>query len=335
MNTSQWASVLWRVSAAALVVMLLWLLREPMLIVFGAILLAATLRSLADPLARVTPLSPALAVGVVTVLLLLLIVGMTWVLGATLSTQLQALQDEVPKAWQALQGWLRTQPAGHRVLDLLDQARSQPLPWHNIASAAASTINGLTTLVIVLLTGLYLAFDVSTYRNGALRLFPPSRRRQVGKALDATGHALKRWVLGQAVTMAVVGVTVAAGMALLGMPMALALGLIAALLEFIPFFGPIVAGALAVLVAFAQGPQQALVVALVFLAIQQLEGNVLVPMVQRWAVALPPALVVISVLMFGTLFGIAGVLLATPLAVVTMVLVQRLYVEDTLEKGSA
>ena len=118
------------------------------------------------------------------------------------------------------------------------------------------------------------------------------------------------------------------------MPMALALGTIAGLLEFIPFLGPIVAGALAVLVAFVQGPEQALYVALLFTVIQQLEGNLLVPMVQRWAVQLPPALVVTSVLMFGTLFGLTGVVLATPLAVVSMVLVQRLYMQDTLEHAS-
>jgi predicted PurR-regulated permease PerM len=131
-----------------------------------------------------------------------------------------------------------------------------------------------------------------------------------------------------------VGAAVALGLTLLGMPMPLALGLIAGLLEFVPFFGPIISGTLAVLVAFGQGPAQALYVALLFLVIQQIEGNVLVPLVQRWAVKLAPALTVAGVLVFGTLFGIAGVVFATPLLVVCTVLVRELYVERVLEGRS-
>jgi predicted PurR-regulated permease PerM len=103
------------------------------------------------------------------------------------------------------------------------------------------------------------------------------------------------------------------------------------LLEFIPFFGPIASGVLAVLVGFSQGPQQALYVALLFLAIQQVEGNVLVPLVQRWAVKLPPVMSLVAVVAFGTLFGMMGIVVATPLIVVLLVLVRRLYVEETLE----
>jgi predicted PurR-regulated permease PerM len=133
--------------------------------------------------------------------------------------------------------------------------------------------------------------------------------------------------------MLTIGVASAIGLALLGVPLALALGLIAGLLEFVPFFGPIASGTVAVLVAFAQGPTQALYVALLFLVLQQVEGNVLVPLVQRWAVDLPPVLSLASVMVFGTLFGPLGVVLGTPLAVVMMVLVQRLNIEQTLESG--
>ena len=109
------------------------------------------------------------------------------------------------------------------------------------------------------------------------------------------------------------------------MPLALALGVIAGLFEFVPFFGPIAAGLLAVLVAFAQGPSEALYVALLFVGLQQLEGSVLVPLVQRWTVSLPPVLGLLAVVLFGTLFGPLGVLVGTPLMVVGMVLVQTLY----------
>jgi predicted PurR-regulated permease PerM len=126
-------------------------------------------------------------------------------------------------------------------------------------------------------------------------------------------------------------VTVAAGLSLLGMPLALGLGLIAGLLEFVPFIGPIVAGLLAVLVAFAQGPMQAVWVAVLFIALQQIEGGVLVPLIQRWTVSMPPLLGLGAVIVFSALFGPLGVLFGTPLMVVLLVWVRKLYVEDVLE----
>lgn len=105
----------------------------------------------------------------------------------------------------------------------------------------------------------------------------------------------------------------------------------AGVLAFIPFFGPITSGLLAVFFAFIEGPREALYVALLCFAIQQVEGDVIMPLVQRWAVRLPPALGIAAAVVFGILFGLPGVLFATPLMVVVMVLVQKLYIEMLLE----
>jgi predicted PurR-regulated permease PerM len=325
------SSIVSRSIAAVLLLALSWLLREPAMVVFGAILFAATLHAMADPLARHTPLSPRAAVGVVLVALATLLVGGLWLVGDPLSEQLQDLRSQLPQAWQALQGWLQGVPFGKRLLSLGVDLRIRELPWANIANMASGAVQAMGALVLVLLMGVYVAFDVRLYREGLLRLFPLRHRDAVADALDATGGGLSRWLLGQLVTMGMVGITVAIGMALLHMPMALALGLISGLLEFVPFIGPIASGTLAVLVAFVQGPEKALWVALLFLAIQQVEGNLLVPLIQRWAVRLPPALAVLGVLAFGTLFGWWGVMFGTPLMVVTMILVRRLYVERALE----
>lgn len=332
MSRDPLAATLWRVIAALLLLALLWELREGAMLVFGAVLFAAALRALADPLASRSGLSLRKAISVVLVTCLLLLVAGLWLIGDPLSAQFGDLRRQLPQAWQAVRGWLDRSPVGPWLLSLGDGLRAGALPWSNIAKLASHTVQGIAALVLILLMGLYLAVDVALYRNGLVRLFPPTRREAVGAALDAAGDALTRWLLGQLIAMTVVGITVAVALALLGMPIALALGLIAGLLEFVPFFGPIASGTLAVLVGFGQGPQQALYVGLVFLAIQQLEGNLLVPLVQRWAVDLPPALAVVSVLVFGSLFGVGGVVFGTPLMVVAMVLVQRLYVEDTLER---
>ena len=120
------------------------------------------------------------------------------------------------------------------------------------------------------------------------------------------------------------------GLMIIGVPSALTLGLLAALLEFVPFIGPIVAAVPAILLGFAAGPDKAIWVAFLFVAIQQFEGNVLEPMVQQRAVDLPPALLLFALVAGGLVFGVAGILLAAPLTVVLYVLVKKLYVQEAL-----
>lgn len=321
----------WRLFAAVLLLVLLWHLRGPLMLFFGAVLVAATLRALAEPLQRHAGLSRRAANGGVLLALVLLVALGVWAIGDPLSQQLQALRVELPRAWQALQRWLEHVPLGGRVLELVGDLRDGGLPWAGIAGAATRVLHGLGAALLMVLMGVYLAFDVPLYRNGFARLVPASRRDAVLQAMDASGEALTRWLRGQAVTMLAIGVAVWIGLTLLGMPMALALGLIAGLLEFVPFVGPIASGLLAVLVAFVQGPQQALYVATLFIVLQQVENHLLVPLVQRWAAALPPVLALGGVLVFGTLFGPAGVMFGTPLILVTQVLVQELYVKRVVE----
>jgi predicted PurR-regulated permease PerM len=140
-----------------------------------------------------------------------------------------------------------------------------------------------------------------------------------------SGHALRRWLLAQLFAMTTIGAMTTLGLFLLGVPLAVSLGFVAGLTEFVPFFGPIAFGVFAVLFSFTVSPMTALYVALLCFGIQQFEGNVLQPVVQRWAVSLPPALAVISVVIFGLLFGILGAIFATPLMTVVMLFVERLY----------
>ena len=120
------------------------------------------------------------------------------------------------------------------------------------------------------------------------------------------------------------------GMWILGIPVALALGIIAGITNVIPYIGPFLGGTPAVLFALTQGPREALYVLILFIVIQQLEGNVIMPLIQRRAAGLPPVMTIFGVIGFGVLFGLPGVLVAAPLMVVAMVLVQRLYIEDVL-----
>jgi predicted PurR-regulated permease PerM len=139
--------------------------------------------------------------------------------------------------------------------------------------------------------------------------------------------------LGQGVSMLTVGVLVTAGLWLAGVRMAFLLGVIAGVLEFIPFIGPIMGGIPGVLIALTQDWRTALYAVIVYVIVQQVENHVLIPLIQRKAVEVPPALVILAVVALGLLFGVLGALVATPLMAVIMVWVKMLYVQDVLGKS--
>ena len=322
----------WQILGAAVLLALLWVLREAVIVGFGAVLVAAALLAGARPLCRRTGLQRRWAVLLVLTAVTVIVALLAWGLGDPVGEQLRALRDSLPRAWDSLQQWLARQPWGLPVLDWFGDTKEMQLPWGGLGGVATGTLHALSVALLIVLMGIYLAVDVPLYRQGLVRLFPLSRRERVSAALHDAGHALTKWLLGQGVVMLAVGVITTLGLMLIDMPMAIVLGLIAGLLEFVPFFGPVVAGLLVVLVAFPEGPQMALYAAGVMLAVQQVENHLLTPLVQRWAVELPPVLSLGSVLVFGTLFGLPGIVFGTPLMVLVMVLVRRLYVEETLEQ---
>ena len=149
------------------------------------------------------------------------------------------------------------------------------------------------------------------------------------------GHTLRWWLIGKAASMTIVGIAVFIGLTALGVPLAGALALIAALLDFIPNFGPILALIPAALFALLQGPTQVLYVVVLYGAIQTVEGYVLSPLIDRTTVKLPPALTLTAMVVAALLFGWLGLLLAAPAAAALMVLVQMVYVEDILGERDA
>lgn len=311
--------------------LLAWRLALVFLLLFGAIVVATILRAVAAPLARRSRLGDTGAVVVALVALLTVAAGLGWLVGDLVGEQGENLRRQLPDALAAVAGWLGQSAAGRSVLELMEGAWDTGLHWTRVADAATVTARGAGIFLLMLVIGVYLAFDPDLYRRGFVRLMPPRYRRPISEALLASGHALSRWLLGQGLSMLFIGSTTAIGLSLIGIPFALTLGLITGLLSFVPFFGPLVAGVLAVLIAFLEGPGPALWVAGLMIVIQQIEGIILMPMVQRWVVSLPPVLAIASAVIFGLLFGIIGVIFATPMMVVVMVLVQKLYIEDFLE----
>ncbi|MES2664377.1 MAG: AI-2E family transporter [Pseudomonadota bacterium] len=320
------------VVAIAILAFLIWRLSSVFLLLFGAIITATLLTAMATPMEKHFHWSSRFSVVVSVIFLIVLIVLGSWLIGDRLVDQIDRIRLRLPKAQEALMAWINSHPLGISILEVWeDTKKDSSVPWAGITNVATLTISAIGSAGLMVVVGIYLAADPKLYRKGFVRLIPPMYRDQIDDALVATGHALSRWLLGQYISMLFVGSATAIGLAVLGMPLALSIGVIAGLLAFIPFFGPIASGILAVMLAFMDGPDKALYVAILCIVIQQIEGNILMPFVQRWAVELPPVLGITAAVIFGLLFGLAGIIFATPLMVVVMVLVQKLYVEEVLE----
>jgi predicted PurR-regulated permease PerM len=303
------------VIALAAMTLALWRIAYALLLAFGGLLLAVLLRGLARNVARWTPLV-AFA-------------------GPPIADQASELAQALPQGVHRIGEDLQRSHWGKLLVELAAQGVQDG--EHLVGALRHVVIGGFDAavgLVLVFFAGIYFAATPQVYSEGLVRLFPRPRQARVREVLGATHDALWHWLIGQLVLMAIVGTLAAVGLYLIGVPLALVLGLIAGLLEFIPFVGPILAAVPILLVALTAGAETALYAGLLFLAIQQAENHLLVPLVQRVAVELPPVLVLVSAVGFALIFGILGAIFATPLLVVAVVWVKMLYMHDTLREAA-
>ena len=313
----------------ALLVYVFWELRGLLLMLFGAVVVATVFRTLSDRLQQWLKLREGLAVAVSILVILGAGVLLIVLFGQHVSTQAAVLDQTLPAAWRSFESRIAELGFGDELERVIASVRESLSPA-GYGRAVLGIGNAIAEMLVVLFAGIFLAAQPRFYATGALELFPEARRPLIGKAMGESEKALRLWLKGQLIAMAVVGTLTGVGLWLLGMPSALLLGLIAGLLEFVPYLGPILSAVPAILLALAVSPDLAFWVALLYFAVQQFEGYLLTPLVQQYAVELPGVLLLFSLLAFGTLFGTLGIILAAPLTVVTYVLVKRLYVIETL-----
>ncbi|XYJ09463.1 AI-2E family transporter [Telluria sp. B2] len=311
-----------------------WFAADALLLVFACILCAVLLYKLSEMLAQRTGMKRQIALAVV-VLLLFAVIGLGgWAMAPQIAEQSTKLAEAVPQSIQKLQEFVKEHPILQRVaaeLPAPEEALKQMSSMMPNAGLFFTGIFGaLGNIVIIVFVGIYFAASPHLYTNGFIKLIPQSKRPRARQVMTRMGNTLGSWLLGKSISMLIVGVATSVGLGLLGVPLGLLLGIIAGLLDFVPYLGPIMAGVPAVLIAFSISPDLALYTILLFAGVQLVEGYLLQPLIESRAVDLPPALTIVMQLVFGTLFGFAGVALATPLAAALKVLVQMLYVEDVL-----
>jgi predicted PurR-regulated permease PerM len=305
-----------------------------LLLVFACILFAILLFELSAILCRRFHINRKLGMGIVVVLLLLVIGLGGWAMAPQIAEQSSQLAKQLPASLHRLQQMVEQHPLLKRIAGDLPQPKQLMQYLGRMVPDAGLFFGGVLgaigNVAIILFVGIYFAIAPRRYIDGFITLIPPRKRERAAQVLDEIGGTLARWLLGTSCSMLIAGVATSIGLTLLGVPLALILGIIAGLLDFIPYLGPIMAGVPAVLIALSVDPQLALYTILLFLGIQTVHGYVMQPMIDSWAVSIPPALIIVMQLVFGTIFGFAGIALATPMTASLMLLVKMLYVQDIL-----
>ena len=314
----------------ATVVYLIWRLSRVLLVVFAAILVAVLLDGLARLVSHYTRLPRNLSLGLVVLLMgagtLMAIV----LAGPAITDQISQLSERIPQAAARLKETLGQYPWGRILLQRASRPETLVPSATDILGQISGVFSVLTNMVVIGLIGLYLAFSPGTYLSGLVRLLPKPARPRGRQVLGYLGHALRWWLVGRFSAMAAVGILTTLGLELIHMPLALGLGIIAGLLSFEPYIGPIASVIPAVLIALVEGPIMVIYVVGVYSIVQFLEGNIITPVIQKRVISLPPAVLLTAQVLLGVLFGLFGLLLATPLTVVVIIVVQMLYVQDVL-----
>lgn len=301
------------------------------LMMFGAVVLAVVIRSLADPVIRLTRL-PAAVVVVACVLMIvsLLVLGLA-LFGAEIANQAAGVFARIPLGLSRVEQLIEDQPFAIPLQETTAQLGTYAgtaLGWAQ--TFAMSVAAALTGLLLVSVAGVYLAVAPAKAREGLVALIPVGRRDRARHVLDTIGRALKGWLRAQLIAMLAVGVMSGVGLWLIGVPSPVALGVLTGLLNFVPIVGPILAMVPAILMAATVGWEQALFTLLLFFGVQQAESMLIVPLVQKNVASLPVIVTIFSVVAFGSLLGPLGVLFSGPLALTLFVLVIMLYRQDVL-----
>lgn len=299
------------------------------LLAFAGLLVAVLLSGAADALSRRTGMSRGLSLALVVVGIVAasgLAVRLLW---PSISAQVDDLVTLLPAAWSEfrdrmddspLGAWLFGRAAPEDVIaptDVVNQATG-------VVMTSATAIGGM---LVVLFVGLYLAVEPELYRGGVRQLLPSSARGRYDDVTRDVGNVLRWWLVGKLASMSIVGLTTTAGLWLLGVPLALTFGFIAAALTFIPNLGPVLSVVPPLLLALTDAPQVAAYVVVLYITIQTVESYAITPVIQRRTIALPPALTICAQVALGLLVGPVGVAVATPLIAVVMTVVRVLYVE--------
>lgn len=306
----------------------IWQLADLLLLIFACGLFGLIFFNCARWIADHTPLNFALSLTVAVIGLLTALTGAFWFFGNSLANEFAELSSRLPAAYNQLLIQLQQSPVGR---DVIKRAAEFAPSGQTVVNWATTFLTSLGTILsavaIVIIGGIYLAAQPRLYGRGVVILTPMAARNKLIKTFVAVAESLNAWLIGQGIGMLFVGVATTIGLSLVGLPAAPAIGLVAGLCEFVPYLGTIVVVIPSIILGFSESASTGIWTLVVLIAVQQIQGNLVMPLLQSRMVELPPVLTIFSLVAAGVLLGPVGVILATPLTVVAMVVIKSVYVQ--------
>lgn len=325
----------------AATLLLAWHVSTPILLIFAGILIACVLDAAVRALGRIAPWPRPILLVLVSVTILIFVIVAFSLGGVSLWRNVQdlfrLLVSEITRLYGELQELgLVGEISRSDIETMVTTLFPDPGGLFNQASSLfGSTLGIFSNAVIIIFLGLFFAIDPAAYRDGFLLLMPRRHRARISAALGDTGEALRGWMVTQLAMMVLIGSLVFLLLWALGVPNAPVLGLLSGALNFIPFLGPIFSAVPVLLTLAAQDTNVLILGAIGLFLIQNLEGYILTPMLQQRIIKLSPAWSLSIMTVLGTMFGIMGIALATPIYAVGRMLTLKLYVEPKEEKGAS
>lgn len=314
---------------AFIVVMLLFInyTFNVFLLILAGTLIAIFFRAISSLIQSKTKWKEGVCVTISIIGTLVLIGALFWLIGSKVQSQLVELSDTLPKTIENVRSQLNESSLGKKVVDRATSDSTLSSAQSFIKSFFRSTFGVFGDLYVVLFIAVFFTVSPRLYINGLIKLIPPRGQNEAKQILTKLGTNLRKWLKGKLISMLIVFALTAIGLAIIGVPLWLVLALFAGLISFIPNFGPIIALIPALLVGLLQGQQTALLVVGLYVIIQFIESNFITTLLQQKLVNIPPALIMIAQLFMGTLVGGWGLILATPVTLIVMVLIQELYIK--------
>lgn len=309
-----------------------WKAREILVLAFFGLLIGVAFSFPVRWMARVMPR------GVAVILVLLACGGAAAGLGVSaapsLSRQMQQVSETAPQAWAKIRDWVQHAQGGGAPGGGPEQAvpGAAAQVAQKAAPALVTALGGLTKSILVVVLAAFLAYEPEIYRRGIRRLVPPPREPVFDELWIRLGRELRRWIGGILVSMTIMGTLTAVGLKIAGIENWLVLGVLTFLGTFVPYLGAVTSAIPGLLVALAQSPRHFAFALLVYFCVHLVEGYVVEPFVMRRAVEIKPALLLLGQSTFGAVFGLEGILIATPAIACIRVAVNDLWVQRRLGK---
>lgn len=317
------------------IIALLWYTIRVLELIFFAILIAVFLRGVADWISSWSRLPVALSLTLVVFALGGLIFLASWTLSPHINEQVSRLGQEIPRSLDRIRGFIEKYVSGSGAFLGGKEGAGKLLGnvggiFKQLGSFFSITLEAVADAIVVFFLTLYLAYTPELYIQGIVKLVPVGRRRSASDIIHRLGFTLKWWLIGRFTTMTIVGVMSGIGLWILGIPLALTLGILAGLLTFIPYVGPIISAVPAILMALLVNFSHAIYVVFLYIGIHLVEGYILSPLIQERTVYVPPMLLLSALTGMTILLGIPGLIISTPLTAVALVLIKEIYIGGML-----